>query len=70
MVAQLNKMFIYGGTAQIERMRILQNFQHNPLVRASVLRSVAVLTLPRIGQHHLPLQGRRHEVRRSPYLGS
>lgn len=28
---KLKKAYIHGGTAQVERMRILQNFQHNPL---------------------------------------
>ncbi|CAH7690550.1 hypothetical protein PPACK8108_LOCUS25927 [Phakopsora pachyrhizi] len=29
---KLRKLYIHGGTPQVERMRILQNFQHNPLV--------------------------------------
>ncbi|CAL1716835.1 unnamed protein product [Somion occarium] len=27
---KLGKLYIHGGTSQVERMRILQNFQHNP----------------------------------------
>ncbi|KAN0061471.1 DNA repair helicase RAD25 [Thecaphora frezii] len=37
---KLKKPFIHGGTAHVERMRILQNFQHNPLVNTIFLSKV------------------------------
>lgn len=37
---KLKKAYIHGGTAQIERMRILQNFQHNPLINTIFLSKV------------------------------
>ncbi|KAM0754636.1 DNA repair helicase rad25 [Meredithblackwellia eburnea MCA 4105] len=37
---KLRKLYIHGGTPQIERMRILQNFQHNPLVNTIFLSKV------------------------------
>ncbi|KAG0146359.1 hypothetical protein CROQUDRAFT_702780 [Cronartium quercuum f. sp. fusiforme G11] len=37
---KLRKLFIHGGTPQVERMRILQNFQHNPLVNTIFLSKV------------------------------
>ncbi|SNX85648.1 probable SSL2 - DNA helicase [Melanopsichium pennsylvanicum] len=37
---KLKKPFIHGGTAHLERMRILQNFQHNPLVNTIFLSKV------------------------------
>lgn len=37
---KLKKAFIYGGTPQAERMSILQNFQHNPLVNTIFLSKV------------------------------
>ncbi|KAJ3041370.1 hypothetical protein HDV00_009511 [Rhizophlyctis rosea] len=36
----LNKPFIYGATGTVERMRILQNFQHNPAVNCIFLSKV------------------------------
>lgn len=39
---KLKKAYIHGGTAQIERMRILQNFQHNPLSMSSNLRVLTI----------------------------
>ncbi|PWN47226.1 putative SSL2-DNA helicase [Violaceomyces palustris] len=37
---KLRKLYIHGGTPQVERMRILQNFQHNPLVNTIFLSKV------------------------------
>lgn len=37
---KLKKAYIYGGTPQVERMRVLQNFQHNPLVNTIFLSKV------------------------------
>ncbi|KAI8973900.1 P-loop containing nucleoside triphosphate hydrolase protein [Pilobolus umbonatus] len=37
---KLNKPYIYGGTGQQERMRILQNFQYNPAVSTIFLSKV------------------------------
>ncbi|KAL8281182.1 hypothetical protein RQP46_006540 [Phenoliferia psychrophenolica] len=37
---KLRKLYIHGGTPQIERMRILQNFQHNPDVNTIFLSKV------------------------------
>ncbi|KAI8969933.1 P-loop containing nucleoside triphosphate hydrolase protein [Mycotypha africana] len=37
---KLGKPYIYGGTGQQERMRILQNFQYNPLVNTIFLSKV------------------------------
>jgi len=37
---KLGKLYIHGGTPQVERMRILQNFQHNPLVNTIFLSKV------------------------------
>ncbi|ETS65108.1 hypothetical protein PaG_00566 [Moesziomyces aphidis] len=37
---KLKKPFIHGGTAHVERMRILQNFQHNPIVNTIFLSKV------------------------------
>ncbi|CCF48919.1 hypothetical protein NDA11_006702 [Ustilago hordei] len=37
---KLKKPYIHGGTAHVERMRILQNFQHNPLVNTIFLSKV------------------------------
>lgn len=37
---KLGKPYIHGGTPQIERMRILQNFQHNPIVNTIFLSKV------------------------------
>ena len=37
---KLKKPFIHGGTPHVERMRILQNFQHKPLVNTIFLSKV------------------------------
>jgi len=37
---KLQKPYIYGGTGQQERMRILQNFQYNPIVSTIFLSKV------------------------------
>ncbi|KZO96578.1 DNA repair helicase rad25 [Calocera viscosa TUFC12733] len=37
---KLSKPFIHGATAQVERMRVLQNFQHNPVVNTIFLSKV------------------------------
>ncbi|CAO1631235.1 unnamed protein product [Parajaminaea phylloscopi] len=37
---KLSKPYIHGGTQQTERMRILQHFQHNPLVNTIFLSKV------------------------------
>ena len=37
---KLGKPYIHGATPQIERMRILQNFQHNPFVNTICLSKV------------------------------
>ncbi|RUP09025.1 component of the holoenzyme form of RNA polymerase transcription factor [Jimgerdemannia flammicorona] len=37
---KLEKPYIYGGTGQQERMRILQNFQYNPIVNTIFLSKV------------------------------
>ncbi|KAF8656782.1 hypothetical protein AX16_002334 [Volvariella volvacea WC 439] len=37
---RLNKLFIHGGTGQVERMRILSLFQHNPKVNTIFLSKV------------------------------
>lgn len=42
---KLNKPFIYGPTHQVERMRILQNFQHNPAVNTIFLSKVGDTSL-------------------------
>ncbi|TCD63582.1 transcription factor TFIIH complex ERCC-3 subunit [Steccherinum ochraceum] len=34
---KLNKLYIHGGTGQVERMRILQHFQHSPAVNTIFL---------------------------------
>ncbi|KAJ1735910.1 DNA repair helicase RAD25 [Coemansia biformis] len=41
----LGKYFIYGGTSQSERMRILANFQNNPMVRTIFLSKVGDTSL-------------------------
>ena len=37
---KLNKAYIYGGTPQAERLRILENFQHNELVNTIFLSKI------------------------------
>lgn len=46
---KLNKLYIHGGTGQVERMRILQHFQHSPAVNTIFLSKVSV-TPPAFGQ--------------------
>jgi len=38
---QMNKPFLFGQTAQAERMKILQNFQYNPKVNTIFVSKVA-----------------------------
>lgn len=40
---KLEKPYIYGGTGQQERMRILQNFQYNPAVNTIFLSKVGII---------------------------
>lgn len=37
---KLGKLYIHGGTGQVERMRILQHFQHSPNVNTIFLSKV------------------------------
>lgn len=37
---KLGKLYIHGGTPQIERMRVLQRFQHDPEVNTIFLSKV------------------------------
>ena len=37
---RLNKLYIHGGTGQVERMRILSHFQHSPKVNTIFLSKV------------------------------
>ena len=37
---KLGKLYIHGGTGQVERMRILQHFQHSPEVNTIFLSKV------------------------------
>lgn len=39
---KLGKLYIHGGTPQVERMRILQHFQHNPAVNTIFLSKVGL----------------------------
>ena len=39
---KLGKLYIHGGTGQVERMRILQHFQHSPEVNTIFLSKVCV----------------------------
>ena len=58
---KLKKAYIHGGTAQIERMRILQNFQHNPLSESFLPSSTPnrmSLTQLYHSQYHLPFESR------------
>jgi DNA excision repair protein ERCC-3 len=38
---KLKKLYICGSTNQVERLRILQNFQHNPIVNTIFLSKVS-----------------------------
>jgi len=40
---RLNKLYIHGGTGQVERMRILSHFQHSPKVNTIFLSKVRLL---------------------------
>jgi DNA excision repair protein ERCC-3 len=42
---KLNKAYIYGGTPQAERLRILENFQHNELVNTIFLSKIGDTSL-------------------------
>ncbi|KAJ0345244.1 hypothetical protein COL922a_014932, partial [Colletotrichum nupharicola] len=42
---KLNKAYIYGGTPQNERMRILENFQHNEQVNTIFLSKIGDTSL-------------------------
>ncbi|KAF1813735.1 putative TFIIH complex helicase Ssl2 [Eremomyces bilateralis CBS 781.70] len=42
---KLNKAYIYGGTPQAERLRILENFQHNELVNTVFLSKIGDTSL-------------------------
>lgn len=42
---KLNKAYIYGGTPQNERLRILENFQHNELVNTIFLSKIGDTSL-------------------------
>ena len=42
---KLNKAYIFGGTPQPERMRILENFQHNPQVNTIFLSKIGDTSL-------------------------
>ncbi|KAK5654346.1 hypothetical protein OQA88_7255 [Cercophora sp. LCS_1] len=59
---KLGKAFIYGSTAQQERMKILDNFQHNPLVNT--------LFLSKIGDTSLDLPEATCLIQISSHFGS
>ncbi|KAI9163432.1 DNA excision repair ERCC-3 [Paramyrothecium foliicola] len=59
---KLGKAFIYGGTSQEERLRILENFQHNPLVNT--------LFLSKIGDTSLDLPEATCLIQISSHFGS
>ena len=42
---KLGKLYISGATAQVERLRVLQNFQHNPVVNTIFLSKVLRMPL-------------------------
>ena len=42
---KLGKLYIHGGTGQVERMRILQHFQHSPKINTIFLSKVVVVPL-------------------------
>ncbi len=37
---KLNRPYIYGGTSQVERIRVLQQFRHNPLLNTIFLSKI------------------------------
>ncbi|KAH7160689.1 P-loop containing nucleoside triphosphate hydrolase protein [Dactylonectria macrodidyma] len=59
---KLGKAFIYGATGQEERIRILENFQHNPLVNT--------LFLSKIGDTSLDLPEATCLIQISSHFGS
>ncbi|CAI0650117.1 General transcription and DNA repair factor IIH helicase subunit XPB [Colletotrichum fructicola] len=59
---KLQKVYIYGGTGQAERMNILQNFQHNPQVNT--------LFLSKIGDTSLDLPEATCLIQISSHYGS
>jgi DNA excision repair protein ERCC-3 len=59
---KLNKLFIYGGTGQSERMQVLENFQHNP--------EVNTLFLSKIGDTSLDLPEATVLIQISSHFGS
>lgn len=59
---KLNKVFIYGGTGQAERMQVLENFQHNP--------DVNTLFLSKIGDTSLDLPEATVLIQISSHFGS
>ncbi|KAG6055453.1 transcription factor TFIIH complex ERCC-3 subunit [Claviceps sp. LM77 group G4] len=59
---KLGKAFIYGGTGQPERLKVLENFQHNPLVNT--------LFLSKIGDTSLDLPEATCLIQISSHYGS
>ena len=59
---KLNKPFIYGPTSQVERMKILQHFQHNP--------SVNTIFLSKVGDTSLDLPEATCLIQISSHYGS
>ncbi|KAI9827706.1 MAG: transcription factor TFIIH complex ERCC-3 subunit [Sarea resinae] len=59
---KLNKFYIYGGTPQAERMRILENFQHNE--------NVNTIFLSKIGDTSLDLPEATCLIQISSHYGS
>ncbi|KAI9651100.1 DNA repair helicase RAD25 [Ciborinia camelliae] len=59
---QLKKVFIFGGTVQSERLRILENFQHNP--------NINTLFLSKIGDTSLDLPEATCLIQISSHFGS
>lgn len=58
---KLGKLYIHGGTGQVERMRILQHFQHSPNVNTIFLSKVGFFPNdPRGGRIDGISQGWRH----------
>jgi DNA excision repair protein ERCC-3 len=59
---KLGKAYIYGGTGQPERLKVLENFQHNPLVNT--------LFLSKIGDTSLDLPEATCLIQISSHYGS
>ncbi|KAG6007813.1 transcription factor TFIIH complex ERCC-3 subunit [Claviceps maximensis] len=59
---KLGKAYIYGGTGQAERLKVLENFQHNPLVNT--------LFLSKIGDTSLDLPEATCLIQISSHYGS